>query len=250
MVFALDQSGSLRDIIGKQREAAIRLYRRFNTLSSIAVLHFSNRPDVAAPFARETGPAEAAFNIQVRENQPTAIFDAAAKAVELFKTLPRIRSERRIVILISDGLDNFSSTKPGSVIDAARSERISFYVIHLPLFEPRNGRLEVRRPAGAFRDLAEKTGGKYFLAADSPFTPKTPVDLTRIFQAIEDDLKSQYLIGFYLNEKANDGARHTLSLSVPEGLEFQILPRGYSRTREFFVNRPREFLRRRGQVRF
>jgi len=107
--------------------------------------------------------------------------------------------------------------------------------------------LEVRRPAGGFRDLAEKTGGKYFLAASSPFTPQTPVDLTTIFQAIEEDLKSQYLIGFYLNEKANDGVRHTFSLSVPQGLEYQLMPRGYSRTQEIFVNRPREFLQRRGR---
>ena len=84
----------------------------------------------------------------------------------MFEDLPRVRSERRIVILISDGLDNASRTKPGAVIDAALNNRVSFYVIHLPLFEPRDGRLAVRAPAKGFRDLAEKTGGKYFLAGD------------------------------------------------------------------------------------
>jgi VWFA-related protein len=243
MVFALDQSGSVRDIISRQRDAAAGLYRRFNSLSSIAVLHFSHRPTVAAPFVRDVSSALGAFDVRAHDNQPTAIFDAAAHAVKMFKTLPPIRSERRIVILISDGLDNFSRAKPGSVINAARADRVSFYIIHLPLFEPRDGRLAVRRPAGGFRDLAEKTGGKYFLAHDSPLAPRTTVDLTPIFEAIEADLKSQYLIGFYLNEKANDGRRHDFSLSVPPGLEYQIPPRGYSRNQKFFVERPREVLK-------
>jgi VWFA-related protein len=243
MVFALDQSGSLRDVISKQREAAIGLYRRFSSLSSIAVLHFSHRPTVAAPFVRDVSSALDAFDLRAHDNQPTAIFDAAAHAVEMFKALPRIRSERRIVILISDGLDNFSRAKPDSVINAARADRVSFYIIHLPLFEPRDGRLAVRRPASGFRDLAEKTGGKYFLANESPLAPRTTVDLTPIFEAIEEDLKSQYLIGFYLNEKANDGRRHNFSLSVPPGFEYQIPPRGYSRIQKFFVERPREVLK-------
>jgi VWFA-related protein len=244
MVFALDQSGSLRDVISQQRDAAIGLYRRFSNLSSIAVLHFSHRPTVAAPFVRDVSTAQGAFDLRARDNQPTAVFDAAAYAVEMFKTLPRIRSERRIVILISDGLDNFSRTKPDAVINAARKDRLSFYIIHLPLFEPRDGRLAVRRPASGFRDLAEKTGGKYFLANESPLAPRTTLDLTPIFEAIEADLRSQYLIGFYLNEKANDGRRHNFSLSVPPELEYQIAPRGYSRTQKFFVERPRDVLKR------
>ena len=128
----------------------------------------------------------------------------------MFGDLPRVRAERRIVILISDGLDNASRTKPGAVIEAALNNHVSFYVIHLPLFEPRDGRLSVRSPAKGFRDLAEKTGGKYFLVGDvkSALAPVKDIDLTKIFQAIEEDLKSQYLLGFYLGEVANDGRKH------------------------------------------
>jgi hypothetical protein len=70
------------------------------------------------------------------------------------------------VILISDGLDTRSRTSADSVINAAQEQRVSFYVIHLPLFEPRDGHLAVRPPSKGFRELAEKTGGKYFLVGD------------------------------------------------------------------------------------
>jgi hypothetical protein len=103
----------------------------------------------------------------------------------------------------------------------------------------------VRSPAKGFRDLAEKTGGKYFLANAAPLDTTAPVDLAPIFQTIESDLKSQFLVGVYLNEKANDGQRHIINLSVPAGLEFQVLPRDYSRTEKFIIERPREALKRR-----
>ena len=236
MIFALDESGSLRDIINEQRDAALQLYARFGSRSSIAVLHFAETPQIASSFARDSADARSAFEISARSNQHTAIFDAAAKAVEMFTSLPRVRNERRIVILISDGLDNLSKTKPGTVIDASRDKNVSFYVIHLPLFAPREGRLVVRSPAEGFRGLAEKTGGKYFLATDSPLAPRGKIDLAPIFRAIEDDLRSQYLIGFYIAEKAHDGKLHKLSLSLPDGLEYQIGDRGYENTHQFVVH--------------
>ncbi|MDQ2921762.1 MAG: VWA domain-containing protein [Acidobacteriota bacterium] len=247
LVFALDQSGSLREIISQQREAALALFRRFSDRSSIAVLRFAEAPAVVAPFERDPAKARSAFSVSAGSNRHTAIFEAAAKAVTLFDDLPRVRAERRIVILISDGLDNASRTKPGAVIDAALNNRVSFYVIHLPLFEPRDGRLAVRAPAKGFRDLAEKTGGKYFLAGDvrSALAPVKDIDLTAIFQAIEEDLKSQYLLGFYLGEGANDGRKHRFSLGLPSGLEYQVGRLGYSRRHEFFVHRPLEALKAR-----
>jgi hypothetical protein len=197
-------------------------------------------------FGRELAAARDAFNFPAAENQRTALFDAANFAVKSFEVLPRIRSERRIVILISDGLDNSSIAKAGDVIKAANSKRVSFYVIHIPLFTPSEGRLIVRPPASGFRDLAEKTGGKYFLARDarSALLPETNIDLAPMFKAIEDDLKSQFLLGFYLKDLANDGRHHEFSLAMPDGYEYQIIGREFSRKHNFFVNKPREALKR------
>lgn len=240
LVFALDQSGSLRDIIAQQRDAALALFGRFGEKSRVAVLRFSAKPSLVAEFGRDLDAAREAFTFPAGLNQRTAIFDAAAAAVRAFDSLPRIRSERHIVILISDGLDNASSTKVDAVNKAAAEQRVSFYVIHLPLFEPRDGRLAVRSPSKGFRELAEKTGGKYFLVGDakSALAAQTQPDLTPVFQAIEDDLKSQYLLGFYIGEAAHDGRKHRFSVSLPAGVEYQVGSRGYSRKQEFLVERP------------
>jgi VWFA-related protein len=238
LLFALDQSGSLREIISQQRDAALALFSRFSDRSSIAVLRFSDTSLLATPFTQDVNAAQAGFRFSAGRDQRTAIFDAAGKAVESFESLPRVRSERRFVILISDGLDNRSTSSPDRVINAAINGRVSFYVIHLPLFEPRDGHLAVRRPSKGFRELAEKTGGKYFLVGNekSPLEPRAN-DLTRIFQAIEDDLKSQYLLGFYIAESARDNRKHVFSLSLkPDGLEYSVGPLGFSRSHKFMFD--------------
>jgi VWFA-related protein len=240
LVFALDQSGSLREIITEQRDAALALFSRFSDRSSVAVIRFSDVPSLVAPFNKDPAAAKSAFNFGAAANRHTAIFDAAAKAVETFADLPMVRSERRIVILISDGLDTASRTSAARVIQKALDKRVSFYVIHLPLFEPRDGQLSVRPPAKGFRELAEKTGGKYFLAGNAKTALlQTKVDLTPIFTAIEDDLKSQYLLGFYVAETAKDGKKHEFSVTLnPKDTEYSFGQLRYSRMHKFFVNLP------------
>lgn len=238
MLFALDQSGSLRQIIAQQRDAALALFSRFSERSSVAILRFAENARLVVPFTKDTENARAGFRFAAAPNQRTAIFDAAAESLDAFDDLPPVRAERRIVVLISDGLDNQSASKPDRIIDNAIEKGVSFYVIHLPLFEPIDGRLEVRKPAKGFRELAEKTGGKYFLIGDrkSALMPRD-VDLTPIFNAIEEDLKSQYLLGFYIAETARDNRRHIFSVTLkPDAIQYSLGRFGFARTHKFMIN--------------
>jgi len=238
IVFALDESGSLAEIISQQRDAALALFDRFGKSSTVAVVRFASQPEVVVSFGSDSSAARAAFDFRARKNTPTAIFDAAASTIRLFEKETRDPAERRIVILISDGLDTVSRAKPDDIINAARAKNISFYTIQVPLFEPRNGRLAVRPATKGFKDLAEKTGGKYFLTADSSkaLVSQTNQDLSSVFKSIEDDLKSQYIIGFYVGEKARDGSEHKVSIVLTDpSIEYSLAQFGFSRTHHFSI---------------
>ena len=237
LVFALDQSGSLREIMNQQRDAALALFQRFGETSQVGVIRFAEHPQLVLPFGRDLEATRGAFAPPTASNQHTAIFDAAAAATDMFASLKRLRFERRLVILISDGLDNASTVKPAKIIEAALKNQVTFYVIHLPLFTPQDGRLKVRTPAKGFRELAEKTGGRYFLVGNTvaPLAPQSNIDLSAVFKAIEEDLKSQYLLGFYTKETSNDGRMHRLVIGLPAGVEYQIGGFGYSQKHELFV---------------
>jgi VWFA-related protein len=217
LLFALDASGSARDIIIRQREAALALFSRFGRESRVAVMHFTERAALAASFTEESSRALAAFNFPALPGRRTAIFDAALASVRSFTQSGS--AERRIIVLISDGLDTASATSPSKVIGEALENGVSFYVIHLPLFEPRDGRLAPRPASKGFRDLADKTGGKYFVLGDAKdaLRPRAQYDLTQVFSAIEDDLRGQYLLGYYPEEGSRDSLPHRIEVSLASG---------------------------------
>ncbi|HEX8282629.1 MAG TPA: VWA domain-containing protein [Pyrinomonadaceae bacterium] len=226
LLFLLDASGSTREIVTQQSETALALFSRFGERSRVGVVQFRERPERTLPFTRDLRAARAAFRIEALPDRRTAIFDAANAAVSAFVSEAADPAERRIVILISDGLDTASTAPAASAIAAARASGVSFYVIHVPLFEPRDGRLAARRPAKGFRDLAEKTGGQFFVVGDarSSLDPRAEHDLSPIFRAIAEDLQSQYVLGFRAADaKAEPGAhRVEVRLAAPRDRKLRV----------------------------
>jgi Ca-activated chloride channel homolog len=216
LCFALDTSGSAREIIQQQSEAAVALLSRFGPKSRVAVWHFGARPQAIVNFTTEAERARQGFNLSAVADERTAIFDAAVVAVRAFERRDTDPAERRILILISDGLDTASRTKAQTVINEAQQRAVSIYVIHLPLFEPRDGRLQPRPVARGFRTLAEATGGRYFIVGDAhdALAPRASVDLTPVFKAIEEDLQGQYVLGFYTADASRDNRFHRLTISL------------------------------------
>jgi Ca-activated chloride channel family protein len=218
LAFVLDNSGSLREQLSRQRNAALELFSRFGPASSVAVIRFGQQAKLLAPFSSETASARAAFSVPLDLSERTAIFDAALVAIQAYAGRSVNSPERRIAILISDGLDTASKTNSGQVVAAANHMNVSFYVIQLPLFTPSDGHLVPRPASRGFRDLAEKTGGRFFVAGTSAsaLAPSTPVDLSPVFAVIEEDLRSQYVLGFYPGEKSRDGQQHRADVLVSD----------------------------------
>lgn len=239
LAFALDASGSIREIITQQRDAALQLFSRFGRGSRVAVLHFGEKTQLTVPFTTEPISTEGAFSVSARTGRRTAIFDAVAASIQAFGNSKGNAVERRIVILISDGLDTASTVHPNVVIRDALQAGVSIYAIHLPLYAPRDGRLAPRPAAKGFRNLAEKTGGRYFIAGDakSALNPQYVPDLTPVFRAIEEDLQGQYVLGYYSGFVRPDGRYHKIEVNLvsPKARKLRVktLRDGYTAPHEF-----------------
>jgi Ca-activated chloride channel homolog len=236
LIFLLDASGSASDYLTKQREAALALFARFGPGSQIAILHFNEKAEVAVPFTAEVAKARSGFEFAAATDRHTAIFDSVQTALQLFAQRKPDANERRIIILTSDGLDTASALKAKKVIDAARSDDVTVYVIHFPLFAPNDGHLAVRPTTKGFRDLADKTGGRYFLAGDvkTALDQNSSYDLAPVFKAIEEDLASQYLLGFYPDATGSNVRLHHLEVALRKqlrGYRVKALRESYSLTR-------------------
>jgi Ca-activated chloride channel homolog len=219
LLFLLDASGSTRESIARQRETALALFERFGPRSRVAVMHFDETPALTLPFTADREAARPAFAFAARRDARTAIFDAALAALAAFGPDRARAPERRIVVLISDGLDTVSRARPSRVIEEARRRNVSFYVVHLPLYWAPAGALVMRRPAGGFRDLAEKTGGQFFSVGDERAAAgeaSAQHDLRQVFAAIAEDLRAQYVIGFHAPEDAARGGERRVAVRLKD----------------------------------
>src|SRR5215204_1541211 len=226
LLFLLDASGSTRETITQQRETALALFSHFGARSHVAVMQFRESAELTQDFTHDLRGARKAFQIASLPDRRTAIFDAARAAVRAFAAPGRGAAERRIVVLVSDGLDTASDTVPVSVITEANAAGVSFYVIHLPLYAPVDGRLAARKPAKGFRDLAEKTGGQFFVVGDarSSLDPRAEHNLSPIFRAIAEDLQSQYVLGFRAAPSGREPGPHRVEvrLNSPRGRKLRV----------------------------
>lgn len=233
LLFLLDASGSTRDILTQQRETSLALFSRFGPRSRVAVMHFREQAELVLPFTTDLRKARGAFRPEAIPDRLTAIFDAASAAVRAFSSGAQDATERRIVVLLSDGLDTASRTRAASVIAEANAAGVSFYVIHLPLFTANGGELVARRPSKGFRELAEKTGGQFFLVGDaaSSLDPRAEYDLQPIYSRITDDLLGQYVVGFYAGQEQRDGRLRRVQIRLPRDsrkLRARQLREGYA----------------------
>ena len=226
LLFLLDASGSTRETVTQQRETALALFSHFGARSHIAVMQFRERAELTQGFTRDLRAARSAFQVASLPDRRTAIFDAARDAVRAFDAPGRSAAERRIVVLISDGLDTASTTPPASVIAEANAAGVSFYVVHLPLYAPSDGRLAARKPSKGFRDIAEKTGGQFFVVGDarSLLDPRAEHDLSPIFRAIAEDLQSQYVLGYHPGDAGAEPGTHRVEvrLSATRGRKLRV----------------------------
>lgn len=217
LTFLLDASGSTRDTITQQRETAAALLARFGATSRVSVIRFHEQPEVVVSFTTDQSKVREAFRLPLTPDRRTAIFDATLAAVRNYQTVGGDPAERRIIILISDGLDTASTMRAADVTAAASARGVSIYVVHLPLFAPRDGRLAPRPLAKGFRALAEQTGGQFFTVGDarSSLDPHASHNLAPIFQAIAEDLQGQYVLGFYAPDATpRDGRSHRLEVQL------------------------------------
>jgi VWFA-related protein len=154
-------------------------------------------------------------------NQPrgTVLFDAVYLAAT-----DMLRSEvgRKAVVLITDGVDEGSRVKLTEAIEAAqKSDLIIYSILYVdPSFY--RGQGIMFSPGDAdLRRMSEDTGGRMF-RVDRRTT------LESVFQEIQDEMRSQYSIGYVAPDTAPGTYRRVEVRTKQKGLKVQARKGYYS----------------------
>jgi len=131
----------------------------------------------------------------------TALYDAVYHACKdkFLKDHPE-HPVRKAIIVVSDGEDNQSEYTKAQAIEMAQRAEVIIYAIST------DDSGLVMRGDKVLQQLAEATGGRAFF----PYKMK---DVTRSFDAIEDELRSQYVVSYKPADFDADGRYRSIEIS-------------------------------------
>lgn len=184
IVLAIDTSLSTKKDLPVElvsaRKFAHAILRPTDTL---AVYKFSEIVTQVVPFTNDMQSIDRGID-NIRVGAATALFDAIFLGSQALDK----RQGRKVMVLITDGGDTASQTDyKGAVRAAQEAEALVYSVIIVPI------EASAGRDTGgehALIQLSEDTGAKYYYASSMN-------QLDEAFRKISDELRTQYLLGYY-----------------------------------------------------
>ena len=218
----------LREVLKKDDRASLFVIDRVPVLKQV-----STTADAAANALLAFSPAA--------DKGPTAFYDTVVEASQYLEKTPA--RHRRVVVVISDGADNFSEVIKKAIgttfeeqasASPAVKDRVTaralaeveknlqradavFYSIN-PAGNTMYLNVITRRGQEGMQRLADSTGGNTFI-------PEADEDLTAVFSRIAAELRGQYLLQYYANQDAPPTQFRRIRVTVPARADLKVRAR-------------------------
>jgi Ca-activated chloride channel family protein len=196
----LDHSGSMEKRMEDAKTAAIDFFK--------SIIHANDRAFIApfasdasrnAPFVTDVSTLEAQVTAIPAAGGGTSLYDAIVTGLYRFRNL----QGRKALIVITDGDDTTSRLTYDDMLTYVRASRVPLYFIGIGFgFGP--GSLG---GPGKMRALAAETGGVAYLIRNTK-------ELGATYKAIEQDLRSQYMLSYHTESTKKDHAYRAVEVKV------------------------------------
>ncbi len=217
----LDISGSMSSRYRFALTAACDFLRAVISEGDRVSIHaIGEEPQLLVARTGQVGAAVAALTSLAPERGTTAFFDAVVAAARLLEP-PRPNDTRRVLVVLSDGQENYSSHNGlPEALRALQQADCVFYAIN-PIGANADLNRVSREGQEILQALAGQTGGMAFL-------PQSPEELPSIFGRIIAELQAQYLLEYYPADARPDGGFRRIRVRIPSRPELRIRARqGY-----------------------
>jgi len=188
----------------------------------ISLLGFDEDVQELVPFTNDARRIESGIN-QLHRGAATALYNAIFLASQTLGSRPALVRpsptqqntaavggtfiRRKVIVLITDGGDTVHGVHYDQAVEQAlRSEAMVFSIIIVPI------EADAGRNIGgehALIQMAADTGGKYYYVND-------PRDLRSRFEQVSNDLRTQYLIGYYPASTHHDDGLRTIHVDLKQ----------------------------------
>ena len=201
LTLAIDTSGSVHKDMAEEADAAKRFaHALLRPQDQMSLLQFATEVRELTPFTSKVSQIDHGLG-QLHGDWATSLYDAICLASGRLGG----KEGRRVLVLVSDGDDTASNATYGKAVEQAlRNEVMIYSIIDVPI------EASAGRDLGgehALITLAEQTGGKSFYVSDG--------GLDKAFARVSDDLRTQYLLGYYPKNQEPGRAFHRIQVTIP-----------------------------------
>ncbi|WP_254061339.1 VWA domain-containing protein [Granulicella sp. L60] len=208
IVLAIDTSESVLTNERLEKEAAKHfVHALLRDQDELDLMEFSDVVREVVPFTNDKKRIDNGVN-DIQRGDATALYDAVYLASQRLGETSVANGRRRVIVLITDGGD---TVKKGSkymqaLEQAQRAGAMVYSLIIVPIYSDAG-----RNTGGehALIQLAEDTGAKYYYVTD-------PKDLEPAFAHVSDDLRTQYLLGYYAPRRGADTSYRTIKVRMAD----------------------------------
>jgi Ca-activated chloride channel family protein len=196
----LDHSGSMEKRMDDAKTAAIEFFKSIVRKDDRAfIAPFASDTSRNAPFVTDVLTLESQVNAIAGAAGGTSLYDAIVTGLYRFRNL----QGRKALIVITDGEDTTSRLTYDDMLTYARASRVPLYFIGIGFgFGPGSF-----GGPGKMRALAGETGGVVYLIRNTKQLPEA-------YKAIEQDLRSQYLLSYHTESTKKDRAYRGIEVKV------------------------------------
>jgi Ca-activated chloride channel family protein len=187
---AIDSSGSMQNRMVEAQKAGAQFFEKVLRKGDKAfVVSFDVQPRLMQKWSPKIADVHSAL-AKVRAEDRTALYDAIVFSLYNFQG---VRGQKALVV-ISDGKDTASTFTYDQALEYARRTSVPIYGIGIGI---RPSETDVRFKLD--RICRETGGSTYYIEAAR--------DLQRVYDDIQTELRSQYILGFYPSPDVKPGSK-------------------------------------------
>ncbi len=209
IVMSVDTSGSVYTQFRTERDAAKRFAEQIlRPEDEMDLIGFSYESREMVSYTNDPKRIDDGLK-RLEKGDDTALYDAVYVASQRLTEAKPDATRRRVLVLVTDGGDNTSKKEIGytrAIAEAQRAGAAIYPIIIVPIMA------DAGRNVGgehALIQMAEDTGGKYFYVTEQE-------DLRSAFAHLSDDLRNQYLIGYYAPKRGVDSSFRRIDVSLKD----------------------------------
>jgi Ca-activated chloride channel family protein len=205
IVLLVDNSLSIRADVDKLEQAAREFAYEIFEGDKLLIVGYDEQAEIVSDWTDDAKGIEASLKLFRKKGQPH-LFDAIRAVVE--EALRPVQSQKRIIVVISDGLDRGSKATFEQTLAELQQENIMVYAVQAVDRTRGAIRRDVPKPKVVIDKLAEGTGGQIFSIEEPQVAAK----------AICDELRQNRYVLSYVPSSAPFGQARSLLVVANEGI--------------------------------